>query len=67
MYRLFQSVYRDNLFKPTEYRASDKSDNKKTIQPTDITLLIFGGGPKQIGPKNASEDSFGFEKNQDLG
>ena len=42
---LFKSVYRDNLVKTIEYRVSDKND-KKTIQPTDITILIFGGGPQ---------------------
>ena len=35
---------------------------KKTIQPTNITLLIFGGGPQEISLKNAFEESFGFEK-----
>ena len=34
---------------------------KNTIQTTDIPLLIFGGGPQEIGPKNAFEYSFGFE------
>ena len=60
-YGLFKSVYQYNLVKLTEYIVSDKSD-KKTIQPTDIPLLIFGGGPQEIGLKNAFEDSFGFEK-----
>ena len=40
---------------------SNKSD-KKTIQPNYIPHLIFGGGPQEIGLKNAFEDSFGFEK-----
>ena len=50
----------------TGYRVSDKSD-KKTIQQYDIPLLIFGGGPQEIDMKNESEDSFGYEKIQDLG
>ena len=60
-YGLYKSVYQDNLVKLTEYTVSDNSDNK-TIHPTDITLLIFVGGPQEIGLKNAFEDSFGFEK-----
>ena len=60
-YGLFKSVYRDNLVKLTEYRVINKSDNN-TIQPTDIPLLIFGGGPQEIGLKNAFEYYFGFEK-----
>ena len=58
---LFKSVYQDNLVKLIEYRVSDKSD-KKTIHQTDIPLLIFGGGPQEIGVKNAFEYSFGFEE-----
>ena len=59
-YGLFKSVYQDNLVKLTEYRVSDNSD-RKTIQPTGIPLLIFGGGPQEIDPKNSFEDSYGFE------
>ena len=61
-YDLFKSVYRDNLVKLTEYRVSNNSD-KKTIHPTDIPILIFCGGPQEIGLKNAFGYSFGFEKN----
>ena len=65
-YGIFKSVYQDHLVKMTEYRVRDESD-KKTIHPNDILLMIFGGGPQEIDPKNTFEDSFGFEKNQDLG
>ena len=40
---------------------SDKSD-EKTIQPTDIPLLLFGGDPQKIVLNNLFEDSFGFER-----
>ena len=50
----------------TEYIVIDKS-NKKTIQPTNISPLIFVGGPQEIGLKNVFEDSFGFGKYQYLG
>ena len=60
-YGIFKSVYQDNLVKLTEYIVSDKSD-KKTIQPSDIPLLIFVGGPQEISLKKSFEYSFGFEK-----
>ena len=44
-YGLFKSVYQDNLVKLTEYIVSNNSGNK-TIQPTGIPLLIFGGVPQ---------------------
>ena len=45
--------------KLTEHRVK----HNKTIQPTDIPLLIFGGGPQDIGLKNSFGASFGYEKN----
>ena len=45
--------------KLTEHRVK----NKNTIQPIDIPLLIFGGGPQDIGLKNSFDASSGYEKN----
>ena len=64
-YELFKSAYQDNLVKLTQYRVRNKSD-KNTIQKNDITLLIFGGISQKNGLKNVFEDSFEFEKYQDL-
>ena len=58
-YGVFKSVYRNNLALLTEQRSKEK----KSIQPTDIPLLIFGGGPQDIGLKSAFEEAFAFEKN----
>ena len=56
-YGVFNSVYQDNVVEITENRWSSNSD-KKTIQQNNIPLLIFGGGPQEIGLKNAFENSF---------
>ena len=61
-YGLFKSIYRQNLTKLTEYRCS----NNKTIQPTDIPLMIFGGDPQDIGLENAFERAFSFKKNVNI-
>ena len=45
--------------KLTEYRCN----KKKTIQSTDIPLIIFGGDPQEIGLENAFERAFSYEKN----
>ena len=57
-YGVFKSVYRDNLSKLTELRCS----KKKTIQPTDIPLLIFGA-QDEVNLRSAFEEAFGYEKN----
>ena len=52
-------VYCTNLTKLTEYRCNQNM----TIQPTDITLLIFGEDPRVIGLESAFEQAFSYEKN----
>ena len=61
-YSMFKSVYRNNLGKLTDYITSGNNE-KKTIQPTDIPLLIFGGGPQEIDLQDAFELSFGYDQN----
>ena len=61
-YGMFKTVYRNNLVKLTDYIASKKS-NKATIQPTDIPMLIFGGGPEDLCLDDAFEAAFGYDKN----
>ena len=58
-YGVFKSVYRKNLMKLTKYRVN----KNKTIQPTDIPLLIFGEDPQVIGLESAFEQAFSYEKN----
>ena len=55
-YGVFKSVYQDNLTNLTEQRCKEK----KSIQPTDISLLIFGSGPQDIGLISAFEEAFSF-------
>ena len=61
-YGIFKSVYRDNLVKLSEHGVK----NNKTIQSTNIPILIFGGGPQDIGPKNSFDASFGYEKDVNI-
>ena len=61
-YGRFKSVYRQNLAKLTEHQQL----TKKTIQPMDIPLLVFGGldDAVDIELQNSFSSAFGFEQNQ---
>ena len=61
-YGVFKSVYRENLMKLTKYRCNEN----KTIQPTDIPLLIFGEDPQVIGLESVFEKAFSYKKNVNI-
>lgn len=61
-YGQFKLVSRDNLNTLTDHRINIK----RTIQPTDIPLLILGCEDNGIKLKNAFEAAFGFETNKKI-
>ena len=61
-YGLFKSDYRHNL----QFLTISRREMNKTVKPSDIPLLIFGGHGIEKLPKNCFETAFGKKKNQEV-